>query len=139
MQFTYSICYPDKEDIEYRNTPISGKEVMDIARSYPWVAQLELSDSMDQEKVSYSPSLDFKCIDTGRSFSLTANYNEKKDLSFSLWYNRPKKVKVLFGLLGETERMKVDNVWGHSFIDAIKYLQYFVNGNYQLIEELYRR
>ena len=70
---------------------------------------------------------------------MTAAYDENKKLEFSLWYNRPKKVKVLFGLLGEKERMVVDDFWSLNFEESMKYLEYFVNGNYSTIEKLYRK
>ena len=139
MLYKYSICYPDKEEIEYRNKPISADEVLTIAKSYPWLDQLKLSKSLNQNKIYYSPSLDFNCIENGKSFCLTANYNDKEQLEFSLWYNRPKKVKVLFGLLGEKEKMVVDDFWSFDFNKAIEYLEYFINGNYQRIEELYKK
>lgn len=137
MQFKYSICYPDKKDIEYRNNPISDKDVLKIAENYPWIQQLNLSDSINE--VYYSPSLDFNCIENEQSFCLTAIYDDQKKLAFSIWYNRPKKVKVLFGLFGESEKLIVDDYWSLNIEDALKYLQYFVEGNYQKIEELYKK
>lgn len=139
MTYKYSICHPDKEKIEYPDAPISGSEVLTIAKEYPWIKQLELIDSMDPSKVHYSPSMDFTSINNGQSFGLTAGYSETKQLEFSLWYNRPKKVKVLFGLLGESEKMVVDDVWGFSFADSMKYLEHFVNKNYRQVETLYRK
>lgn len=139
MTYKYSICHPNKEKIEYRNNQISGNDVLNIAKNYPWLDQLILSDSLDQHKVHYSPSLDFTCIENKRSFCLTADYDEKQDLCFSLWYKRPKKVKVLFGIFGETEKMVVDDVWSFSLEKSLKYLEYFVNGNYSIIEELYKK
>ncbi len=139
MTFKYSICYPDKKNIEYRNNTISGKDVLKIAENYPWTQQLDLSESINQNEVYYSPSLDFKCVENERSFCLAAMYDEQKKLIFSIWYNRPKKVKVLFGLFGESEKMIVDDYWTLNFDDAIKYFQYFVEGHYQKIEELYKK
>jgi len=139
MTYKYSICHPDKEKIEYIDPPISGSEVLTIAKNYEWIKQLELTDLLDQDKVCYSPSLDFTCIENGYSFCLTAGFDKNQNLEFSLWYNRPKKVKVLFGLLGESTRMIVDDVWGFSFDEAIKYLEYFVDKNYSVVERLYTK
>jgi len=139
MTFKYSICHSDKEDIEYRNDPISGNEVLEIAKNYPWIEKLKFSDSLNRDDVYYNPSLDFTCIDNGKSFCLTANYSEDKNLEFSLWYNRPKKVKVLFGLLGEKEKMVVDDVWSINLETSLEYLQHFVNGNHAVIEDLYNK
>lgn len=137
MTFKYSICHPNQENIAYRDDPISDKEVMDIAENYPWIEQLNLIDSLDE--VHYSPSLDFTCLENNRRFCLTAAYDKERKLEFSLWYCRPKKVKVLFGLFGESERTVVDDVWSFSFQDALKYLDYFVNGNYHVVEGLYKK
>jgi hypothetical protein len=139
MNYKYSICYPDKEQIQYIDTPISGNEVVAIAKKFDWLEQLKLTESINPNKVYYSPSLDFKCIENERSFCLTADFNKNKEIEFSLWYNRPKKVKILFGLLGESEKMVVDDVWNFKFDEAIKYLEHFVNRNYQIIENLYKK
>ena len=139
MTFKYSICHPEKENIEYRNNPISGNEVIEIAENYPWIEKLKFSDSLNPENIHYSPSLDFNCIQNGKSFCLTANYDKNENLEFSLWYNRPKKVKILFGLLGEKEKMVVDDIWGFSLEKSLKYLEHFVNGNHSLIEELFKK
>jgi len=137
MNFKYSICYPDKEEIQYFETPISGNQVLKIAKNYNWTEQLNLCKSLEQDKIFYNPSIDFKCINNERSFCLTADFNKNKEVEFSLWYNRPKKVKILFGLLGESEKMVVDDVWNYTFEEAIKYLEHFVNKNYQIIDNLY--
>lgn len=139
MTFKYAICYPNKEEIEQRNSPISEAEVIGIAKMYPWIDQLKLADSLDKEDVSYNPSLEFTHIENGKSFTLTANFDESKNLEFSLWYNRPKIVKNFFGLFGKSERMVVDEIWSVKFDDAIKYLDSFVRGNYQSIEKLYEK
>ena len=68
---------------------------------------------------------------------MTANYDDNKNLEFSLWYNRPKTVKVLFGLFGEKEKMVVDDVWSINLEKSLKYLAHFVNGNHSLVEELF--
>lgn len=139
MTYKYSIYHPEKENIEYLNNPISGSEVRRIAENYPWIEKLKFSDSLKPENIHYNPSLDFTCIENGKSFCLTANYDKNQNLEFSLWYNRPKKVKVLFGLLGEKEKMVVDDVWGFSLEKSLTYLEHFVNGNHSMIERLYKK
>lgn len=139
MTYKYSICYPDKKEIEYRNTPIFGKEVIEIAENYPWIDKLNFSDTLHQEEVHYSPSIDFTCIQNGVSLGLTAHFGKDKNLEFSLWYNRPKKVKLLFGLFGKKEKMLVDDAWSFSLEESILYLKYFINGDYSKIESLYKK
>lgn len=137
--YTYSICHPNKKEIEYKKEILSAKNVLEIAKNYRWIEQLEFSDSLSKESNYYNPSLDFTCIQDGKSFCLTADYNEEKELEFSLWYNRPKNVKILFGLLGRKEKMVLDDVWAINFQTALQYLQYFVEKNYERIEELFMK
>ncbi|WP_420379368.1 hypothetical protein [Gilvibacter sp.] len=118
---------------------ISGAEVLEIAQNHPWIEQLKLLDMSDKIQIHYNPSLDFISNENERSLCLTANYDKNNNLEFSLWYNRPKKVKVLFGLLGEKERMVCDDKWGFSFQQALTYLDYFVNENYALVEKIYEK
>ncbi|WP_250433590.1 hypothetical protein [Hanstruepera flava] len=138
MTYKYSICHPEKEDIEYLNSPLSKNEVLEVAKNYPWIDKLKLLNSLNPKDIHYNPSIDFICIENGKSFCLTANYDSDQKLEFSLWYNRPKKIKVLFGILGEKGQMVVDDIWSVSFEKSLKYLKYFVNENYSLIEELYK-
>lgn len=135
MQFKYAICYPDKEEIDFRSSPISGEEVIYIARNYPWVDQLNFKETLDQDELFYSPSLEFTCIDNNRSFTLTAIYDERRNLEFSLWYYRPKMIRNSGGAF---EKMEVDDIWSINFDDTIKYLAIFVKGDYLTIENLYR-
>lgn len=138
MTFKYSICHPNKPNIEYINNPVSGNEVLKIAKDYPWIKKLKILDSLNDGEVNYNPSLDFTCIEKKISFCLTANFDNNKKLEFSLWYNRPKKVNVLFGFLVKKEKMVVDEIWSISFDKSLKYLEHFVNGNYSIIENLYK-
>ena len=84
MIFKYSICHPEKENIEYKTNPISEKEVIEIAKTYPWIAKLKFSDTLNPEDIYYSPSLDFTNIKNGISFCLTAGYDKIGKLEFSL-------------------------------------------------------
>ncbi len=139
MNYKYSICFPDQKEIQYFNEPITRKEVLEIAKNHPWKEQLEIAETTDQKHIYYSPSLDFVNLQNERSLGLTAIYDEKNEIEFSLWYNRPKMVKVFFGLLGEKETMSVNDVWGFNYNQAISFLEHFINGNYPIIEELYKK
>lgn len=138
MNYKHSICYPNQEEIEYRNEVVSADEVMNIAKNYPWKEQLIFSDSLDKKSVYYNPSLDFVCLENKKSFELTADFNKNNELEFSLWYKRPKMVKLLFGLLGEREKVVLDDIWSIGFESSLQYLEYFVEGNYLMVEKLYQ-
>ncbi|WP_435523079.1 hypothetical protein [Chryseobacterium indoltheticum] len=112
---------------------------LEITKNYPWMEQLKFTDSLGRDSTYYNPSLDFTCIQNGRSFCLTSDYNKEGKLEFSLWYNRPKNIKILFGLLGRREKMIVDEVWSIDFQTSLQYLQCFVDGEYEKIETLFMK
>ncbi|MDF2551925.1 MAG: hypothetical protein K0R77_1200 [Chryseobacterium sp.] len=139
MTYKYSICFPNKEKIEYKDEVISANDVLIIARNHPWREHLVFTENSDISSIYYNPSLDFTCIENGKSFGLTADFNKNKEVEFSLWYKRPKKIKILFGLLGEIEKKIVDNKWEFDLESSLNYLRYFVSGNYLILEELFKK
>ncbi|HLS94226.1 MAG TPA: hypothetical protein VK017_01580 [Sphingobacterium sp.] len=137
MTFQYSICAPPEKEIQIVSGTFSGKEVVSIARNYPWVERLRMLDSLNEEDIHFAPSLDFKNIENNKSFCLTAHFDDNRNLEFSLWYQRPQRVKPFLGLFGKKEKMVVDDVWAFTLEDALKYLQHFVEGEFEIIESLY--
>jgi len=138
MIYNYSICHPNQQNIEYPTEVLNRQQVIQFAQNYPWKEQLELCNELPEEEVCYSPSLDFKNTESMSSFGLTADSHEGEEISFSLWYKRPKEIKIFFGLFGKIERMIINDVSSFSLDEAITYLEYFVNGNMKKIEELYK-
>ena len=136
MSYTYSICHPEKEEIEYISDSFTKDEILEIAVNYPWSEKLELMEGLLDADICYNPSLDFTCQEDGFSFCLTAQRAGLTGLEFSLWYNRKTKYKPFFGLLGEKERMQVIDKWGFSKKDAIDYLKIFLDKDYKELEAL---
>ena len=136
MNYTYSICFPDKKDIEYVSAVLTSDEVLRVANEFSWNTQLDLLESMDKEMIHYNPSLDFTCKEDSYSFCLTANRNDQKELEFSLWYNRKVNYKPFFGLFGEKQKMQVIDKWGFQKKDAIDYLKIFLDKDYKELEAL---
>lgn len=133
MNFNYSICHIDKADIEHKDEVINKDQVLDIVESYPWAEELKRMKEIDESKICYSPSLDFKNIDDNHSFCLTAE-GEPLKFSFSVWYKRPVKKKVLFGLMAEKEKFEViDKQFEKD--KAFVLLNNFLNKEYGLIEQ----
>ena len=132
MNYTYSICHIDKPGIEYKNKTIDKNQVLDIVKNYPWSEELNRMKEIDESKICYSPSLDFKNIDDNHSFCLTAE-GEPMNYSFSAWYNRPIKKKVLFGLMGEKDKLEVIDKHFEKE-KAMELLNRFLDKEYKLIE-----
>ncbi len=136
MNYTYSICFPDKKDIEYVNAILTEDEVLRVANEFPWNEKLDLMERLDDDHIHFNPSLDFTCKEDSFSFCLTANRNAQNDLEFSLWYNRKVNYKPFFGLFGEKQKMQIIDKWGFQKTDAIDYLKIFLDKEYQELEAL---
>lgn len=136
MSYTYSICHPEKEEIEYHSVSLDKKGVLEVVTNYVWDEKLDTLEELPEDDIFYSPSLDFTNTSNKHSFCLTAMRNKNKELEFSLWYNRKVKYKVLFGLFGKKEKMQVVDKWGFDKKDAVEYLKIFLDEEYRELEAL---
>ena len=57
MSYKYSICHPEKSEIEYPNQILSEKEVKEKVLNYPWINELKKMKLMKENEIHYSPSL----------------------------------------------------------------------------------
>ena len=135
MSFKYSICHPDKPNIEYPKTILTADAVKEMVHSYPWKEALNKMHALHANEVYYSPSLDFTNLNNNYSFCLSAAGKESDDFTFYIFYNRKIKKKILFGLLGEKEDFYlIDKAFtkdtGYLLLDS------FLSGNYKMIEKL---
>ena len=135
MTYKYSICHPDKSEIEYPETELNSYEVIELIKYYSWLEILKSMDNIPDEKIYYSPSLGFENLSNKRSLGITATLENGKP-EFSLWYNRPVKIRPLFGLLAEKTKMKVTDKWDFTLDKAIEYYHLFLNRNYEKLERL---
>ncbi len=136
MSYTYSICHPEQEEIEYVSDVLGKADVLKVVEGFPWNEKLTLLESLLEGDICYNPSLDFTCTEDKYSFCLTATRNKQKDLEFSLWFNRKVTYKPFFGLLGEKEKMQVIDKRRFSKEDAVEYLKIFLEKDYKELEAL---
>ena len=137
MIFTYSICDPLEKEIISISKNFKGEELLQIAKNYPWMEKLNIMEQLKPEEIYYNPSLDFLNVISKSSFGLSAHFNDQQELEFSLWYRRPKKNNVFFGLFGEKEKMVVDDKWGYNLEASLIYLNDFIDGNDEKLEQLF--
>ncbi len=132
MAYKYSICHPDKREIEYSDRLLSAEQVKDFALNYAWKTELQKMDDL-AERAEYNPSVGFTNQTNKFSLELTAE-GDPKDFSFSLWYNRPVRKKILFGLLGgRTAFDVIDKAFTNA--EAFALLDLFLAENYDAIEQ----
>ncbi len=135
MNYKISICHPDKEEIEFPHKTLNNELSLKFFDNYPWVEQLELLDKMVQEDVHYSPSVRFTNTRNNVSLEMTAD-SKDGELIFSLWFERPVMTKILFGLLGEKEKMKLIDKWGFDYASSKEHLDAFLKEKYSKIERV---
>lgn len=135
VKFELSICHPDNEEIETLTKAFTSREAQNFFNEYPWSEQLELLDKMNQEDVQYSPSVRFTNTTNNISLEMTA---ESKDgnIFFSLWFERPVMTKILFGLLGVKEKMKLTDKWGFAHASSKAHLESFLDQKYEDLERV---
>ena len=135
MNYKISICHPDKKEIEVIPNSLDSKKAIAFFNDYPWKEQLELLDKMNQEKVQYNPSVRFTNTSNNISLEMTVESKNGK-ISFSLWFERPVRTKILFGLLGEKDKMKLTDKWGFDHASAKQHLTAFLEENYDEVERI---
>lgn len=135
MIYKYSICHPDKPEIEYPENNLNDSEIINLIRLYPWTNILKSMEKIHEDRIFFSPSLDFKEMNEKRSLGITATLENGRP-EFSLWYNRPIKSRPLFGLLGEKTKMELIDKWGFTLEKAVQYYHLFLEKNYQRLEKL---
>lgn len=132
MYYKHSICRPESPEIEYPEKKLTAEQVREIARKYPWKQELQKLKTLPPDEINYSPSVDFINLQDNHSFCLTAE-GEPEEYLFSVWYKRPVLKKVLFGLLGEREKMGVIDK-SFSIDGAFRLLEKFLKQDYDSIE-----
>ena len=135
--FNYTICHPDKQEIETSSEILSHAEALEMARNYPWAETLSSMDGMDPKSIHYSPSLEFINQSDKRAFTLTATLEGGKP-EFSLWYVRMVPPSGLSKLFGGSEKKKISDSWGYDLESALKYLESFLNEDYSSVEGIYK-
>lgn len=82
MKLIYSICYPDRKEIEYFHKPISEKEALQLINEFGWEEELR------KEQEFYSPSLDFIKLDNKKR-CIVSGMGKGKLESFQIMYIQP--------------------------------------------------
>lgn len=135
MKYSYSICHPEKENIEYPLKKMDKYQIIEFVENYPWRSILEKMESLPDEKIHFSPSLEFKNDSNDRSLGLTATLDDNK-IEFSLWYNRPVATTGLLKFLGKKSIMKVIDKWGFDKAASFEHLKTFLNKDYDRMEKI---
>ena len=96
MNFRASVCDPFKPDvIELGDIP--KDKIIDKFENTPWADFLRKMASAKKSDIFYSPSLEIENKDTKHGLNISVVGDPDK-YEFYIFYQRPKNVKILFGL-----------------------------------------
>ena len=130
--YLWSICHPENPKVEEKGL-IPKEDVEGDFKNYPWKAELDKLNSINDEDINYNPSMAFKHEVNGKNLELTAE-GSSDNVIFSVWYIRPVKKKAFFGLLGEKEVFE-EVIKTMSFEKSIEALSIFLQEDYDNLEK----
>ncbi len=117
MSFRASFCDPFKPDIIELGTIQKGK-VIEKFGSFAWDEFLRKMKAAKENEIYYSPSFEIENRDTKHGLSISA-VGDPGNYEFYIFYQRPKKVKSLFGLLERMNEKYTSDKTGQTRQDAI--------------------
>ncbi|MDR0892991.1 MAG: hypothetical protein LBN24_10305 [Mediterranea sp.] len=129
--YNVSFCDPFKDDIVDLGKVESSK-VMELFEKTPWQEYLKQMENTDANKIHYSPTLQFEDVVTNHAISLSAD-GGNQGIEWTILYIRPKIVKYLFGLLGESSLTDITEIVGRSEADVRKCIEALLKEDYQFL------
>lgn len=132
MEFKYSICYPDKDEIDFFDLPIDKSEVLRLVKEFDW------DNELPKEILFYAPGLDFiKIIDRQRI--IFSGIGEGKLESFQVMYILP-NTKNHRNVFDESNYKNTDSFTSEvSIAKGYELLQHFVAGEYQELTNVLKK
>ncbi len=128
MKFKYSICYPDKDEIDYFQDPVCGDDLHELMKEFDW--EKELAKRVDH----YSPSFDFINLEDNRRIILSGVGKAKLE-SFQVMFILPKWI-------GYEDVFNDENYYNTDSYSKVvsvnkgyEFLQKFIQGKYEVIKK----
>lgn len=132
MNFRASFCDPfQKEIIELGS--ISKESILDKFENISWTNILLQMSHAREEDIHYSPSLEIENMDNKHGLSISA-VGEPDNFEFYIFYKRPKKVKLFFGLIENINEDYTTDKTGLTKQDAIDCLNALLKNDTDFLE-----
>ena len=132
MNFRASFCDPFEPDIIELGT-IEKDKVIEKFETIPWTDFLRRMESAKEEEINYSPSLEVENSDTRHGLSISAVGDANK-YEFYIFYKRPKKIKIFFGLKEKINDDYTSDITGQTKQDAIDCLNALLRNDTEYLE-----
>ncbi|GHA66332.1 hypothetical protein [Pontibacter akesuensis] len=130
--FRHSFCDPFKPEI-IELGDVGSQEIIKRFEQLPWDDIISKMAKVDDSEIYFSPSLEFTDKITKHGLSISGVGTTSLE-EFYVFYQRPKQVKKLFGLLRYTDSEFTTDVTGQTKEDAIEALQALIDGNYEFLD-----
>lgn len=127
MNYRASFCDPfQKEIIELGD--ISKDDIIEKFEKTPWSDFLMRMGNAQESEIYFSPSLEIENKDTKNALSISAvGYSEKYE--FYIFYKRPKKIKLFFGLKEKVNQDYISDKTGQTTQDVLDCLKALINND----------
>lgn len=130
MTFRASFCDPFKSDIiEYG--VVDTNKIMEAFDKIPFSQLLEKMKGAKDSEIHYSPSFEVENTTNNHGLSLSAVDGSE----WYIFYKRPKKVKLLFGLIEKMNKNYLTEVHGQTEKDVRECLNALINNDLEFLDK----
>ncbi|KAA3440193.1 hypothetical protein [Rufibacter hautae] len=128
----HSFCDPFKPDV-IELGDIESKEVISRFEQISWDEIIFNMGKANKSDIHYSPSLEFE-DETTKHGIVVSGVGTSSLEEFYVSYKRPKRVKILFGLIERDNPEYYTDVTGQTKEDVIEILNAFITGKYDFLD-----
>ena len=125
--FRASFCDPFKKDI-IEIGQISENAIIDKFERTDWKDFLRQMKNAKEDDIFYSPSLEIENQETKHGLSISA-VGDPDNFDFMIFYKRPKKRKVLFGLKEKLDNNYLTDISGQAKQDVLDCLKALIRND----------
>lgn len=134
MNFKATFCDPFNPEIIDLGE-ILQEDIISKFEHIDWTGYLNKMAAASESDIHFSPSLEIECTDTKNALSVSA-VGDAGNYEFYIFYKRPKKVKILFGLIEREIENYISDVQGQTKQDVINCLKALIRNDTALLTEV---
>jgi len=127
MNFKATFCDPFKPDI-IELGDIAPEQIVNRFEKIPWSDYLQKMKNVNDSEIHYSPSFEIENKENGHALCISA-VGEPNNYEFYIFYKRPKKIKILFGLKGIMKENYTTDITKQTKNDALDCLTALKNND----------
>lgn len=131
--YRWTICEPDHPEVIEKGM-ISGDDILQTFLQYPWKEKLKLLNSLPEDKICFSPSIEFEDSDAGHGVTFSC-VGDETDMEFYIFYKRDKMVSNFGGLFNRQVKGKISDITGQGLADAQAFLEAFLKNDTAYLEQ----